>query len=168
MSTLDAGYDPLSYHCGSVWPHDTAIALLGLTTAGANATALPIIEGLLAAAEAFSYRLPELYGGDGRDELARPIPYPGACRPQAWSAAAGVTVLQALLGLTVDVPNGDVTINPLPPERELHVRGLTVADHTIDIDIDRDGTPTVSGLPPGLRVRSGRGMMRPTDATITN
>jgi glycogen debranching enzyme len=163
MSTLDAGFDPLSYHCGSVWPHDTAIALLGLTSAGADAA--PLIQGLLAAAEAFEYRLPELYGGDSRDEVGRPIPYPGACRPQAWSAAAGITVLQATLGLTVDVPRGEVRLGArrTPSTSEIAVRGLTIAEHRVDIAIDRDAHATVSGLPPHLHL-TDVGAPQPTPA----
>jgi glycogen debranching enzyme len=92
MSTLDGAYDPLTYHCGSVWPHDTAIALLGLASMApdpdARTAGAILADGLLTAAEAFDYRLPELYSGDARDEVGRPLPYPAACRPQAWSAAA--------------------------------------------------------------------------------
>jgi glycogen debranching enzyme len=87
MSTRDAAYAPLSYHCGSVWPHDTAIVIDGLTRAGLADAAEGLVEGLLAAAVAFGHRLPELWSGEGA-----PVPYPAACRPQAWSAAAAVVV----------------------------------------------------------------------------
>ena len=87
MSTRDAAYAPLSYHCGSVWPHDTAIVVDGLTRAGLADAADGLVEGLLAAAVAFDHRLPELWSGEGA-----PVPYPAACRPQAWSAAAAVVV----------------------------------------------------------------------------
>lgn len=87
MSTDDAAYAPLSYHCGSVWPHDTAIVVDGLVRAGIGEAAEPLVQGLLAAAEAFDQRLPELWSGEGA-----PVPYPAACRPQAWSAAAAVVV----------------------------------------------------------------------------
>ncbi len=87
MSTGDAAYAPLSYHCGSVWPHDTAIVVDGLTRAGLADAAEGLVEGLLAAAVAFDHRLPELWSGEGA-----PVPYPAACRPQAWSAAAAVVV----------------------------------------------------------------------------
>jgi glycogen debranching enzyme len=101
MSDLDAAYDPLSYHCGSIWPHDTAITLLGLATMpddpDAQATAATLAEGLLTAAEAFDYRLPELFSGDARTDTGRPLPHPAACRPQAWAAAAAIVVLQARL-----------------------------------------------------------------------
>ena len=87
MSTDDAAYAPLSYHCGSVWPHDTAIVVDGLTRAGLADAADGLVEGLLAASVAFDQRLPELWSGEGA-----PVPYPAACRPQAWSAAAAVVV----------------------------------------------------------------------------
>ena len=96
MSTLEAGYWPLSYHGGSVWTHDTAIVVRALALAGFAAEARELAEGLLAAAPAFDYRMPELHGGDPASDTAVPIPYPAACRPQAWSAAAAVAVADAL------------------------------------------------------------------------
>jgi N-terminal domain of (some) glycogen debranching enzymes/Amylo-alpha-1,6-glucosidase len=94
MAVTDAGYDPLSYHCGSVWPHDTAIVIAGLVRAGLAQYAGGLIEGLLGASVAFEQRLPELWSGEGR-----PVPYPTACRPQAWSAAAAVVVAHAVNAL---------------------------------------------------------------------
>lgn len=130
MSTLDGGFSPLSYHCGSVWAHDTAIAIDGLARAGHGAEAGVLAKGLLAAAEAFDYRLPELFGGDSRREVPKPVPYPAACRPQAWSAAASIVILRAAVGLQPDVPNGQTTVRPLPgaPLGAVSVRGLRVAD----------------------------------------
>jgi hypothetical protein len=91
LSAANGGYSPLSYHCGSVWPHDTAIAVLGLHRAGLATYADGLVEGLLRASVAFDQRLPELWSGEGR-----PVPYPAACRPQAWSAAAAVVVATVL------------------------------------------------------------------------
>jgi glycogen debranching enzyme len=91
MSAADGGYSPLSYHCGSVWPHDTAIAILGLHRAGLSQYGGGLVEGLLRASVAFQQRLPELWSGEGR-----PVPYPASCRPQAWSAAAAVVVATVL------------------------------------------------------------------------
>ncbi len=98
MSIKDGGYSALSYHCGSVWPHDTAIVINGLVRAGLAEHATGLVEGLLRASVEFDQRVPELWSGEGR-----PVPYPAACRPQAWSAAAAVTVAEALPHLT---PNG--------------------------------------------------------------
>ena len=98
MSAANRGFQPLSYHCGSIWPHDTAIVAAGLARAGFNAESAALIDGLLTAAEAFNYRLPEVYGGDSRDALGRPVPYPAACHPQAWSAATAIVIVRTALG----------------------------------------------------------------------
>jgi glycogen debranching enzyme len=91
LSTGAEGYWPLSYHGGSVWTHDTAIVARGMALAGRTADAEQVVAGMLAAAEAFDYRVPELHAGDDAREVDAPSPYPAACRPQAWSAAAAVT-----------------------------------------------------------------------------
>ncbi len=96
LSTEAAGYWPFSYHGGSVWAHDTAIAIQGLVREGHRDVAASLAEGLLRVADAVDYRMPELHGGDGLDVTGRPIPYPASCRPQAWSAAAAFAVLGAL------------------------------------------------------------------------
>ncbi len=91
LSTDAAGYWPLSYHGGSVWAHDTAIAVHGLLRSGHPREAGVLARGLLRAARVFDLRMPELHSGDGD-----PVPYPAACRPQAWSAAAALVVRAAL------------------------------------------------------------------------
>ena len=97
MSTDSAGYWPLSYHGGSVWTHDTAIAISGLAREGFRAEAGVLAEGLLKAAVAFDYRMPELHSGDPAASFPAPVPYPAACRPQAWSAAAAIAVWSAVV-----------------------------------------------------------------------
>jgi hypothetical protein len=98
MSTQAAGYWPLSYHGGAVWTHDSAIVAHGMARAGRPEEAQLVVDGLLAAAEAFGYRMPELHSGDehatGMSGRPRPVPYPAACRPQAWAATAAITCLQ--------------------------------------------------------------------------
>ncbi|MFJ3957530.1 glycogen debranching N-terminal domain-containing protein [Arthrobacter sp. NPDC090010] len=96
LAVESAGYWPLKYHGGSVWAHDTAIAIRGLLLAGRREEARTLAEGLLRAAESFDYRMPELHSGVGLDESDRALPYPAACRPQAWSAASAVVVAEAL------------------------------------------------------------------------
>jgi hypothetical protein len=154
MSTTDAGFSPLSYHCGSIWPHDTAIVLSSLAATGHPAAAATLAEGLLSAAEAFGYRLPELYGGDERTLLGRPVPYPAACSPQAWSAAASVSLLQSALGLYPDVPAGRVALRPppTPPFGPITARGLSIAGAAIDVSLDATGAATIDGLPAGIAV----------------
>jgi glycogen debranching enzyme len=159
MSTLDGGFNPLSYHCGSVWPHDTAIALLGLTRCGLRDESVTVAcgllgSGLLAAAESTDYRLPELYGGDPRRAVSRPVPYPSACRPQGWAAAAAVVVAQAALGLWADVPGGELRVAPPDgvPLGALALRGVRAGDARIDVEVGPDGAVRVSSVPSWLRV----------------
>ena len=139
MAATAGGYSPLSYHCGSVWPHDTAIAIHGLSKAGFPRHAMVLADGLLAAGAAFDGRLPELYGGFAREDVPVPVPYPASCRPQAWSAASAVVLLQAMLGLAVDVPAGKVTVAPAPGTGALAVDGLRVAGADLDIAVDAAG-----------------------------
>lgn len=141
MSTASAGYWPLRYHGGAVWPHDTAIVVQGLARAGHAREAAVLAEGLLAAAQDVDNRLPELYGGDARADVPHLVPYPAACRPQAWSAAAAVSVLGSVLGLTPDVPGGTLDVAPpaSAPLGALHVRGLRVGGQSLDVRVDADG-----------------------------
>ncbi|SEH02083.1 N-terminal domain of (some) glycogen debranching enzymes [Nonomuraea solani] len=154
MSADADGFSPMSYHCGSIWPHDTAIVIAGLAREGFGAEAAVLADGLLAAAESFGYRLPELYAGDAQDEVIRPVAYPAACRPQAWSAAAAVTIAHAALGLYPDVPSGQATLRPLPgaPLGALGFGGLKVGESDVEVTVSGDGTATVTGLPGGLRL----------------
>jgi hypothetical protein len=158
MSSGDAGFSPLSYHCGSVWSHDTAIVLAGLARTGHAAPAARLAGGLLGAAEAFGYRLPELFGGDDRELLGRPVPYPAACSPQAWAAAASVVMLQAAVGVYPDVPAGRVDLRPLAglPFGPVAARGLRIAGTSVDVSVDLAGNATVTGLPAGLTPRQVR------------
>lgn len=91
MASTEGGYSPLSYHCGSVWPHDTAVAIRGLLVGGFVDQARKLAEGLLVASQAFRGRLPELWSGD-----PEPIPYPASCHPQAWAAASVFVAARAL------------------------------------------------------------------------
>jgi glycogen debranching enzyme len=137
-----AGFDPLSYHLGSVWPHDTAIAMLGLSRAGHAERAAALARGLIAAAPAFAYRLPELFGGQdagGQDPGGGPAPYPAACRPQAWSAAVSPALVTVLLGLDPDVPAGRTTLTPLPGFGELRISGVRVGGAVSSFTVEENG-----------------------------
>ncbi|HEY2576441.1 MAG TPA: glycogen debranching N-terminal domain-containing protein [Streptosporangiaceae bacterium] len=155
MSSLNGGYNPLSYHCGSVWSHDTAIVIRGLFRSGHGAKAASLADGLLAAAGAFGWRLPELFSGDG--ETSWPTPYPASCRPQAWAAAAAGALVQALLGLDVDMPAGTVRVQP-PGVRiggagaRLHVDGLVAGAETFSAGVDESGLAYLQGC--SLRQKS--------------
>ncbi|HTZ42941.1 MAG TPA: glycogen debranching N-terminal domain-containing protein [Jatrophihabitans sp.] len=148
LSSAAVGFNPLGYHTGSVWTHDTAIAIGGLAAAagngvpGAAEVAADLVEGLLAAADSFGYRVPELHGGHQRT-AGRAIPYPASCRPQAWSAASSVAVFAALLGPRPDAPAGVLDFRPLPGPAglsELDVTGLRFAGEPVRVRRDRAGT----------------------------
>ena len=154
MSTQDGGFSPLSYHCGSIWAHDTAIVLAGLARGGFGPAAAKLADGLLSAGEAFDYRLPELHGGDDRADFARPMPYPAACRPQAWSAAAAVVILHAALGVYPDVPAGRVTLRPSLPLGAVAARGLRIAGTPVAASVDATGEARLTGLPTSLTLHT--------------
>jgi len=152
MSTTTGGYSPLSYHCGSVWPHDTAIAVQGLQREGLGTEALELGLGVLAAGTAFGGRLPELFGGFAADDLPVPAPYPASCRPQAWAAASAVVLVQTCLGLTIDLPNGTVSVRPPLGTGAITVEGIRVGDALVTVALAADGSVAVTGLPAGVRL----------------
>jgi glycogen debranching enzyme len=102
MSYADAGYNPLSYHNGTVWPHDNSLIAWGLARYARWPEAHKIVQRTLEAAAYFGYQLPEVFAGLGRHETPFPIAYPTAARPQAWAAGTPVLLLQLLLGLQPD------------------------------------------------------------------
>jgi glycogen debranching enzyme len=155
MSSRSAGFNALSYHGGSVWAHDTAIALHGLVAVGTDAArdaAASLIRGLLSAGAAFDFRLPELFGGESAGGGRLPLAYPAACRPQAWSAAAALVVLTATLGLQPDVPAGRLGLRPLRPSPvgELTVRGLRIGGEPLDLRLTEGGEVEVLAAPGDL------------------
>jgi glycogen debranching enzyme len=154
MSARSRGFNPLGYHTGSVWAHDTAIAIAGLAETGHPQAAVSLLDGLLETADAFDYRMPELHGGHQRGPGARPTPYPSSCRPQAWAAATGISLLVSLLGLRPDLPAGRVALRPLPVAlaRGLRVTGLRLGTAEVTVSVDEQGRGQVSGLPGGLRI----------------
>jgi glycogen debranching enzyme len=105
MSAADGGFNPLSYHNGTVWPHDNSLIAWGLARHSRWPEAHRIIRNMLTAAGHFDYQLPEVFAGLPRDETPFPIAYPTAARPQAWAAASPVLFLQLLLGLHPDGRN---------------------------------------------------------------
>jgi glycogen debranching enzyme len=108
IRTLAAGqeaYHPLSYHQGCVWPHDSAIAALGLVRYGLHEQARAVCRGLLDMAASAEYHLPEAIAGYGREEHAEPVPYPHACSPQAWSAAAPFALLTVVRATAAPQPH---------------------------------------------------------------
>ncbi|HET6877750.1 MAG TPA: glycogen debranching N-terminal domain-containing protein [Jatrophihabitans sp.] len=152
LATTMAAYNPVSYHNGSVWPHDTALCIAGLTRYGLVRHAQRAATGLLDAAAHFGGRLPELFCGFDRGEFAAgPVPYPTSCSPQAWAAAAPLLLLRSLLRFDADVPGGRLWCAPVVPRRylPLTVRNLrlgpsaitvAVGEHLVDVH-RTDGPP---------------------------
>ena len=118
-----------------MWPHDTAIGAAGLARTGHPVEAKVLLDGLVAAGAAFDGRLPELYGGFSVDESPLPVPYPASCRPQAWSAAAAIAMVTAVLGLDVDVPAGVLRLSPSPSLTDFAVSGLRIGEHALAVGV---------------------------------
>jgi glycogen debranching enzyme len=137
VSALEARYNPMSYHNGSVWPHDNALIALGLARYGLTEEALRILTGQFEAGLYFDlHRMPELFCGFPQDRGEGPILYPVACAPQAWSAASVFLLLQACLGLEISGPERRVSFTrPLLPASvgELRIHNLEVAGATVDL-----------------------------------
>jgi glycogen debranching enzyme len=102
MSSGDAGYNPISYHNGSVWPHDNSLVAAGLARYGRWPEAQRIVRRIIGVGRHFDHQLPEVFAGFQRAETSFPIAYPTAARPQAWAAGTPVLLLQVLLGLAPD------------------------------------------------------------------
>jgi glycogen debranching enzyme len=147
------GYNPLSYHCGSVWPHDTAIAVAGLVRYRQDAAASRLARGLLDASRWYDGRLPELFGGFGRDDLRRPVRYPASCSPQAWASAAPLLLARSLIGLEPRLGDRVARVRWTPVEGVGHLRlnGLVMGGNRISIDASSERI-VVDGLPDGMRV----------------
>jgi glycogen debranching enzyme len=142
LSTTSAGYWPLKYHGGSVWAHDTAIAVYGLSRAGLHDAATVLVDGLLLAADQFGYQLPELFGGNSVGDGPGPVPYPAACHPQAWSAASAVVVLTALLGIRPSRATGRLRMSDAKvlPVGSVRAEGIAFGGHLWTVERLRDGT----------------------------
>jgi glycogen debranching enzyme len=121
LSTEMGAYNPMSYHNGSVWPHDTALAVAGLMRyghiPGAVTLAHRLADGLLRAATAFGGRLPELYCGFPSTTFGAPVPYPTSCSPQAWASAAPLLLIRSFLGLEVSAAQRQISLHPRLPAR---------------------------------------------------
>jgi len=152
VSSRESRYNPMSYHNGSVWPHDNAILAAGFSRYGGREAAARLFAGLFGATLHFElHRTPELFCGFDRRPGAGPILYPVACAPQAWAAGAPFLLLQACLGLTIDAPRRTITLHrPVLPEGveavtlgEIGVGGATVEllferhAHGVDVNVTR-------------------------------
>jgi glycogen debranching enzyme len=142
LADSEARYNPMSYHDGSVWPHDTAICAAGMARYGDREGATHLLGELFSAAHHFGMRLPELFCGFARRIGEPPVGYPVACLPQAWSSGAVFMILQACLGVRVDGFAREIEIvqPALPNDIErLTVRGLRVGEERVDLVFQRIG-----------------------------
>lgn len=148
LATSMAAYNPMSYHNGSVWPHDNAIIAAGLMRYGFVEHAARVADAMLDAAAAFDGRLPELICGFDRSEYPRPVPYPTACSPQAWASAAPVELLRVLLQAEPCLPNGRIRLCPVLPRRfdPLQLRDVPLGGSRVNVEVT-DGKARVEGLP---------------------
>ncbi len=142
MSTSDAAYSPLSYHNGTVWPHDTALAAWGLSRYGHWDAVHQVASALFESARHFDWSLPEVFAGFDRSETPFPIGYPTAARPQAWAAGTPLLLLRLLLGLEPDTANGRLDTLPgvKPLDRApLILQGVRALGRTWDVSSSADG-----------------------------
>jgi glycogen debranching enzyme len=149
LATTMGAYNPMSYHNGSVWPHDNALCAAGLMRYGFIDEAQRVTDAVIDAAEQFGYRLPELFCGFDRADFAAPVPYPTSCSPQAWAAAAPLQLLHSLLRFAPEVSGGQLWCAPEVPDRYLPLRvsGLRVGKSRLAVEIAAGGWE-ISGLEP--------------------
>jgi glycogen debranching enzyme len=137
MSANSAAYNPLSYHNGTVWPHDNSLIAAGLARYGRWEEAWRIARTMLEAAAFLDHQLPEVFAGLPRGETPFPIAYPTAARPQAWAAGTPVLLLQLLLGLR---PEGGKLVTVAPPLPEwagsLRLTGVRAFDRSWDVRLE--------------------------------
>jgi glycogen debranching enzyme len=147
LSSAETAFNPMSYHNGSVWPHDTSLIAAGFKRLGLDRDATQLISDVFEAAVRFpGGRLPELYCGFTRDRryFSMPAQYPVSCSPQAWAAGSVFLMLQSMLGLRVDAAKGRVWLRPRLVDwvQRVSVRRLRVADHRLDFELRREGDRT--------------------------
>ena len=134
LAKSNPAYNPLTYHNGTVWPHDTSIAAEGLRRYGFRQEASDLAWSLMEAATRFEYSLPEVFAGFDRDETSVPVPYPDALVPQAWAAGAPLLGLRTILGL--DAVGGKLRSRPVPPKdiagKRIRLRGVRVHGRRFD------------------------------------
>jgi glycogen debranching enzyme len=142
-------FNPMSYHNGSIWPHDTAICGAGLARFGERDNVVRLMSGTFESAVHFNMRLPELFCGFTRSVGEAPIAYPVACLPQAWSAGSAFMLMQACLGLEIDGWNGEIRVTrprlPIGIDT-LTLRHLGVGEKKVDLTFQRVGDRVVAFL----------------------
>jgi glycogen debranching enzyme len=155
LSRSNPAFNPIGYHTGSVWTHDTAICALGLARAGREDTAAALLRSLVDVAARSDYRWPELYGAD--PVLGQPVPYPASCRPQAWAAASAGAIVEVLLGVRPDAAAGRVRLSPLAPSPfgAVRIEGLRLGGAAWSVALDASGDVVDVVAPEGVEVVVG-------------
>jgi len=138
LASTMAAYNPMSYHNGSVWPHDNALIATGLIRYGYICEGQRVAAGILDAAKAFDGRLPELFCGFDRGDYPAPIPYPTSCSPQAWAAATPIQLMKALLRLDPRNAAGELRFDPVWPAAygPLQIHNLQVGPDRVSLRVD--------------------------------
>ncbi|MFD6229307.1 glycogen debranching N-terminal domain-containing protein [Streptomyces sp. NPDC060232] len=154
MALKEPGHNPYGHRSGAVRAHESAVAVSGLAAAGFEKEAAGLLRGLMDAAEAFGYRLPEMFAAEQRTAGSVPVPHPAACRPAAVAAAAGVHVLTALAGIRPDAPSGTVALAPLPgaPLGAIRLAGLRVSGEPFAVRVSRLGLAMVEEAADALQL----------------
>jgi len=143
LRTLATGmprFNPMSYHNGSIWPHDCAIALAGMARYGERDGVAKVMANLFEASRNFDMRMPELLCGFERATHEPPIAYPVACMPQAWAAGSAFMMLQACVGVTIDGPGRIIRVaEPRLPKGvdRLTIDGLQIGEAKVDLIVQR-------------------------------
>ncbi|MFQ5968428.1 MAG: glycogen debranching N-terminal domain-containing protein [Acidimicrobiia bacterium] len=153
LSAKNPAFNPISYHRGSVWPHDNMLCIAGLFNYGHTDQALTVVGGLLAAASHFSYQLPELFSGFDREEVHYPVAYPTSSAPQAWAAGVPVHLVQLLLGIRPQISDrGVLVVSPrLPDGIDLRLEGVRVGEGMLSVRAE-GGTAQLLEVPKGLDI----------------
>jgi glycogen debranching enzyme len=151
LATTEARFNPMSYHNGSIWPHDNALIAAGMRRYGMASSIGPVFQGLTHAAMRMDqHRLPELFCGFRQRKGRGPTLYPVACTPQAWASGTFFQLLQSLLGLQFDPAANKIELRDpfLPPSvNEVCVRNLRIGTSSVDFVVRRsDRKPTLSVL----------------------
>ena len=141
IANTEARYNPMSYHNGSIWPHDNALIALGLARYGMKGSVERVFKGLFDAATYMEMRrLPELFCGFQRGRGRGPTLYPVACSPQAWASATPFTLIEASLGLQFDPAANEIRLhNPSLPSflQEVVLRNLHLKESSVDLKVRR-------------------------------
>jgi glycogen debranching enzyme len=152
LSTATPAFNPVSYHNGSIWPHDNAICAAGLARYGFTDAANRVVMAQLDVAARFGGRLPELFAGFDREQIGVPVPYPTSCSPQAWAAASPLLWLRTMLALEPAAAAGMVDIDPVLPTGigRLAVENIRIGDHRLSVRVE-NGEVEIDASP-GLNV----------------